>query len=474
MPVSDRNSSIHLAGAEQAFERKLGLPEALGLSLSIVGPSMAMAFNVSLAVRAAGRAAPLAFAIGTIGLGMVALSFVKFSRRVAHAGSACAYIGHVFGWRLGFLAGWTLLLTYLSYAAGVTVLIGNFLQAAAQNYGLRASGLWFVSSVLGLLLAALCAYRDMRLASRLMLVLEAFSVAAIIFLALVIVGKLAGTEGLSVAPFIPTTETRWSGVGYALVFCVLSFAGFEAAATLGEEIQNPHRNIPIAIMGTCALAGVFYVFVTYAQVVGFGMDATNDLAAASAPLNDLANKYVSLNFATVIDLAAAISAFSCVLGSLSAAARLLFALGRSGLASRIGDVHPVHGTPSTAVILTGLLCLVGAALWAPFAGPANYCADLLTIGSLALVLVYIGVNAANLVDSFRARRVSWSICGVVGAVVLLWSFYNSVYPRPDFPNNLWPYCVVLWVLAGALLPIIRPVRGEKIANSWKPRLLPNS
>lgn len=89
---------------------------------------MAMAFNVSLAVRFAGRAAPLAFAIATIALGMVALAFVRFSRRVAHAGSAYAYIGQSFGWRWGFLAGWTLLLTYVTYAAGVTALIGNFLQ----------------------------------------------------------------------------------------------------------------------------------------------------------------------------------------------------------------------------------------------------------------------------------------------------------------------------------------------------------
>jgi amino acid transporter len=422
---------------------------------------MAMAFNVSLAVRAAGRAAPLAFAIATIALGMVALAFVKFSRRVAHAGSAYAYIGHAFGWRWGFLAGWTLLLTYLSYAAGVTALIGNFLQAAVQNYGLRPSGLWFISSATGLLLAAFCAYRDVRLAGRLMLVLEVLSVAAIIFLSLTILGKLAGTGRLSVAPFIPATR-HWSGIGYALVFCVLSFAGFEAAATLGEETHNPHRNIPIAILGTCGLTGVFYVFVTYAQVLGFGIDSAKDLAGASAPLNDLARKYVSRNFAAAVDLATAISAFSCVLGSLSAAARLLFALGRAGLASRIADVHSVHGTPAVAVIVTGLLCFGGFALWAPLVGPTNYSGDLLTIGTLALVLVYTGVSAADLSESFGARRLSWSVCGLIGAGVLLWSSYNSVYPAPAFPNNLWPYCVIAWVIAGAGLAMIRPMSGKKI------------
>ena len=135
------------------------------MSLFIIGASVAMAFNVSLAVRFAGRAAPLAFGIATIALGIVALAFVRFSRGVAHAGSADAYIGRAFGWQWGFVAGWTLLLTHITYAAAATALIGTFLQAAVQPYGFRASGLWFTSGIGGLLLAGLCAYRDVKLAS---------------------------------------------------------------------------------------------------------------------------------------------------------------------------------------------------------------------------------------------------------------------------------------------------------------------
>jgi amino acid transporter len=154
-------------------------------------------------------------------------------------------------------------------------------------------------------------------------------------------------------------DKHWSGIGYALVFCILSFAGFEGAATLGQQTHNPHRSIPIASLGTCVLAGAFYVFATFAQVMGFGVDSTDKLADPSAPLNDLATRYVSTNFASTIDLAAAISAFSCVLGSLSAAARLLFAMDRAGLGPKIADVHSVHGTPAAAVILTSLLCIGG-------------------------------------------------------------------------------------------------------------------
>ena len=440
---------------EFALERKLGLAEAVGLSLSMVGPTMAMAFNVSLVVRAAGRAAPLAFVIGTVALGVVALSFVSFSKRVAHAGSAYVYIGQTFGWRWGFAAGWTLSLTYLSYAAGVSALIGNFLQAAAQNSGIQFKGAWLMFSLAGLLLAVFFAYRDVKLAGRLMLLLEGVSVLAILFLCATVVIRVGAVQGLSVAPFLPAADLKaWSGIGYALVFCALSFAGFEGAATLGEETRDPQRNIPIAILGTCVLAGLFYVFVTYPQVIGFGVDATSGLASSSAPLNELAVRYVSRRFAPAIDVAAALSAFSCTLGSLTAAARLLFALGRDGLG--LSDVHAIHRTPGSAVILSSLLCLAALLLWAPFAGPADYCGYLVTIGSLALILVYIGVNTAELTISFRARRTTWSMCGLAGTGMLFWPLYNSLYPVPAAPNNRWPYLVAVWVIAGAAIPVILP------------------
>jgi hypothetical protein len=69
---------------------------------------------------------------------------------------------------------------------------------------------------------------------------------------------------------------------------------------------------------------------------------------------------------------------------------------------------------------------------------------------LALILVYVGVNAADLAGSFGARRVAWSICGLAAAGVPLWSFYNTLYPPQAFPNNLWFYLVAMWIIAGSL------------------------
>jgi hypothetical protein len=149
-----------------------------------------------------------------------------------------------------------------------------------------------------------------------MLALEMVSVLAIMLPCLIVLANVTRMNGLCGAPFSPAPQNNgWSGIGYGIVFNVLSFDGFEGAATLGEELRNPRRNIPMAILGTCALAGAFYAVVAYTQIVGFGLGATKDLAAANAPLNDLGIRYVSNNFARAIDLSASVSTFALCAGA---------------------------------------------------------------------------------------------------------------------------------------------------------------
>ena len=93
---------------------------------------------------------------------------------------------------------------------------------------------------------------------------------------------------------------------------------------------------------------------------------------------------------------------------------------------------------------------------APFCGGTNYYSYASTIGALALMLIYIGVGCAETVEAWRERRLAWSVACIMGPVILLWALYRSVYPAPDFPNTLWPYVVVAWILAGAVVLRSRP------------------
>ena len=110
-----------------------------------------------------------------------------------------------------------------------------------------------------------------------LLVIEGTTVALILIVSVVILIRLAtGTapngNTLDFSVFSVPGGTGTSALFLGVVFGFLSFAGFEAAATLGEEAQEPRRNIPRAILGVAIFGGLYYVFVTAIEVMGFGTD----------------------------------------------------------------------------------------------------------------------------------------------------------------------------------------------------------
>jgi len=441
------------------LKRRLSLAEAVGLSLSIVAPTLTAAFNISLVVGKAGSAAPVTFAIGTVLVALVAIAFVSFARRGSHAGSAYAYIAEVFGRRVGFLAGWSLLLTYLCFASAMSALVGDFLASALIDFGVKTGSLWVGIALVSLALSTLLAYRDVQLAGRLMLILELTSLLAIVVLCVVILGH---TPSLPTEAMRPSLQAGgWSGVAYALVFVVLSFAGFEGAATLGEETTHPRRDVPLAMLSALIGAGVFFTFASYCEVRGYGLAAMSELAKATAPLNDLANRYTNRTFAAALDVAAAFSAFSGALGSLTASGRLLFALGRAGLARPLARTHPTHGAPGAAVMISGALAGIGFLIWAPSSGASSFYANVSTVAVLAVILVYLGVIAAQCRLDLSARRWLWPAFTLVGAAILIWSLVNTLLPVPPWPDNLWPYIVLAWVLLGLGLLLARPALARE-------------
>jgi amino acid transporter len=454
----------HLTSRKQQpmanLRRSLGAIEAFGFSLSMTAPTMAMAFNTTLMAQSAGRAVPLTYLIGGITVTFVALSFVTFSRRFPNAGSVYAYVGSVLGARCGFIAGWALLLAYVAGTAATTALVGNFGAAGLGHAGMEGHHLWLLVSALGGLLAAWLSWRDMRLATHLMLALEAVSILVILILAVVVVKQAP----LSLLPFKPEPNHGWAGVGYGLVFAVLSFAGFEGATTLGEETRDPGSSIPKAVVGTVSAAVVFYVFVSYAQVIGFGVDNAQMLGHASAPLDELSTRFISGTFAVFLDFAAATSALACAIGSLAAAARMLYALSRAGLLPGLDEVDARHGTPARAVWIMAAINLVCLFLWGARSDSVSYSGDVATIATLALILVYIGVAGAQAADAFSGRRPAWWINGCLGMILLAWPLWNSVYPLPAWPGNVWPYIVGAWLVLGILIacfcPSVTPFEGR--------------
>jgi amino acid transporter len=438
------------------LERRLGLAEALGISVAIISPSIGMAFNVVLLAQVAGVATPLAFALGTLVMIVVALSFVAFSRRQSHAGAAYAFVAHAFGAPMGAMAGWAMLLSYACYCIGLAILAGTFTTAALACAGLHLERWSLPVSEAAILAGAILAWRDVRLAGRLMLAMEAISVTAILILAATILARLPLADW-SWAPFSGrSAPTGWSGIGFALVFAVLSFAGFEGAATLGEEAMQPQRTIPRAMLGSVIGSGVMYVIVSYAVILGFGITKTADLAHASAPLDTLARRMIGTGFAGGLDISCAISAFSGVIGSLSGGVRVLYAMSRGGLWPALAKIDRVHHTPARAVIV----CALAAALTLlviPFGvGADDLYGDTAEVGTLGIIAVYACVTIAETVEAAYARRAAWVALGAAGSAMLAWAMVASLLPTPGSSSTIWALSVIGWLALGGVLLLVRP------------------
>jgi amino acid transporter len=447
----------------------LSMVEVLALSVAIVAPTMAMAFNTAPTAGVAGTSVPLSFLIGTIAMILVGVSFVEFTRRFPHSGSVYAYTTKGFGQRTGFVSGWSLAATYFCYTAGTAALFGNFANAFLSHLGIHIPE-WLLV-VIGIALVWVFSYRDIRLSTRAALLLEGISIIVVLILCFVIVGK-GGDSGNSLTPFSLGT-VGISGVGAGMIFAVLSFAGFEGASTLGEEAKNPKRAVPLAIFGTVMAAGIFYVFVSYSEVIGFGTDHISKLSGSTAPLDDLASSYVSGSMATFVDFAALISAFACSLGSANAGSRMLYALGRDNtLPKFLSRVHPTHGTPINAVNTISILSLVFYLVIGIFTGASNFYAYFGTIGTLTLLVAYILVTLAA-VRYFQKNKdekysvIRHAIIPILGFLALLYPIYGNLYPVPAYPFNLFPYIAAAWIIIGIVLIRVKMKGSTEITSHFE-------
>lgn len=444
---------------------QLGVIEAMALSVGIMAPTAAMALNGSLAASITGTAVALAFLGAVITIMLTSFSFIEFSRQFAHAGSVYVFNGISFGARLGFLSAWALLLTYTAFTVASTAEVGLFFQTFLGLLNVNVH--WLIPALAAAALIWFLAHREVKLSTRTTLVVEGVSVLLILVLAVVILGR-GGAHGLSATPFqIP--KAGFSAVALASVFGFLSFAGFEGAATLGEETGNPKRSIPRAILAAVLFTGTFYLVISYTQAVGFGLDdkGVSAFAGSTSPLVDLAKTYLGTAMAVVISLGATVSAFASALGTGLAAARLLFALGRDGFGpAALGKVHPVHASPYMAVATVMSVAIVMDIILVEQTGAAVF-AYAGTVGVLALLLVYLTtqVGAIKLFRSVGRWRGVQPVIPLIAIVLLAYALWSNVYPIPAAPYNYFPYGVLAWIIAGVVIVLVSPAMVTRIGKA---------
>ena len=459
--------------------KNLNIWEAIGISVALMAPSMAANINPQGTAGTVGRAVPVAFALATIGVLLVAYGFVRLSQNFHHAGSVYGFVGATSGPRAGVVAGWGLIGTYIFYGCVTSMAAGIFGSTFLDEIGLwhhQPSWSGFLIGAIALAIAYFLAMAPARNGTRILLTVEAVTVVLILITSFIILSKLIGKSGpghlgVDMSVFSVPKGTGASTVFLGVVFGFLSFAGFEAAATLGEEAKNPRKDIPRAILGTAIFGGVYFVFVTAIEVMGFGTSAGGVKAfiASGSLMGDLGTHYVGSWIGTIITLGAAVSAFGCCLACIVGSSRMAFAIGRDGGSSRLAVISAKNGTPSSATrLITAVIALIILG-WAVIGKvhPFDIFVGSGVIGTLILVAVYIvaTVGAVKfLFFSGKKRTASWEIIiPIVGLVVLGYTLYRNVIPFPTSgAARIYPIVSAIWLIVGIAAVFARPDLTKKI------------
>lgn len=432
----------------------VGLGGAVVMSAALMGPAVSVYFNPQLVAGFAGAAMPLVMAVSLLASLIVANGVAAMARELPSAGAFYTYVSRGLGPRLGFVTGILMFLAYALLVPAELALIGIFSHDILAGYGISVP--WPVVSLLFAGLMVVLSWRGIAGSLKTALTLFAIEVGVILLLSLVVLAT-GGADGLTVAPLLPSSSPNGlSGIALGMVFGVLSFVGFESAATLGEEVREPRRNVPRGIFGAVILVGAIYLFTTYAEMVGFGVDGVDALTADTAPFATLAAEYAPW-LTLLIGLAGVSSIFAVIMNSHNGIARIIFAMGREQMLPRaLARVHPTHGTPTTAIICNTVFAVVVTLVVGAWVGAFNAYAYLGSLLTLAIIPVYILTNAACIrffATTARDRRKTFQhvVLPVIGMLIMLIPIYGLIWPVPAAPYNVFPYLVVLAIVGSGVV-----------------------
>jgi amino acid transporter len=479
-------------GYERLGAKRLKLVDCISQSVGFMGPVFSAAFlipliaGLSAAGKGAGVATPLAVLIAALGTFALGWIVAQYAKRVHAAGSLYDYVSNGLGAKVGAFAGWIYYGGTTVLASAIACLVGWYMHDVIFTADPAVPGVLSSSSPLPMwawslvfvILVFVIQYLGVQISTRAQLTLAlASAVVVLAFFIKVIVD--APTTNLE--PFKPSAAADgWTGIMFGVLYGVLIFVGFETAANLGEETAEPKRAIPRAVLYTVVIATIFYLIASYAQIVGFNLDASviTDPAVAAAPLFALGSPpavggYGSDGILKLLEVVVFLDILAVGLGAAVASARGVFAMARDRRIPGVLAGVSGRGTPVAAIVFVEAVSLIMVAI-AQFSetvfadasvGPHFFdmFAWLSTFGGFALMLVYFLLS----IGAFRGLRRGTNYVGIViaatvGAVIAAAAVFGGIYKQQAPFNQVWRWLVV-WAILGLIVVLVmkgRPPASE--------------
>jgi amino acid transporter len=373
----------------------LGLLGAATLGVVVLSPAMTLYANFGAAYASAGAAAPLAFVWALFATLPTAASYALLSRERPEAGSAASWTA-AFAPRAARWVGWMVFLYYVTnfVLQPVTLgLFGNDLLAAA---GIHAGlGTYCLGALLCCALPALIAYRGIQPSSEGALALLLFEAAVVCALCVAVARAAPSLDarGFSLA----ASPSGAPGLFQALIFAMLSYCGFDVISTVAEETRMSRTLIPQATFLALGAFGALIIAGVWALT--FAADPARLKAmvdeSSGMPITAVARGVWGRGSLFVM-LTGVSAALGIAIATAVGASRILFAMGRSGLAPAAfaGLRNQVPWNAMHLVFGAGLL---GAVVAGALAGPYRAYLWWGTTSTFFAMITFVFVNLANLV-----------------------------------------------------------------------------
>ncbi|SCX32363.1 APC family permease [Mycolicibacterium fluoranthenivorans] len=379
---------------------RLNLPSIVVFGLAYMAPGVVVSTFGVIAVAAKG-AAPTAYLVATVAMALTALSYGKLARSFPQSGSVYTYARKLLDSRVGFLAGWAILLDYFFLPMVAWLIMALYLNVQFPVLPVWA---WLVVTI-----AVTTAINALGivLADRVNKVLLTLTVLGLVVLVAVCVHHLGGSSAGAGAHALWNPLTSVGAVTAGAALAAYSFLGFDAVSTLSEEVHDARRNVPRGILLTVVIGGaIFFVIALVMQWVHPGATFDDESTAGYA----IAISAGGQHFADVLNVMGLLGGLASCVAIQASTSRLMYVMGRDGVLPRrtFGYLSPRFRTPLFNIVLIAVVGLFATKLSLATA------TSFINFGAfLAFAIVNVCVVAMWL-----RRRHSGEPMGVLGHVVI--------------------------------------------------------
>ncbi len=349
------------AGAQNVLKRRLGLGSA---AAAVAAEAIGVGIFLTPAGMARQLGSPFWLLVVWLVMGLMAVAgaicFGSLAARYPEAGGAYVYLREAFGPRMAFLYGWMQLLVI---DPGVTASLAVGMAAYASSIVRISAGEQKLLGIAAILALAAVNMRATRLGAGFLQGLTWLKIGA---LALVVVWAL--TLGLGrwshFTPFVaqrPGSSPLFIALAAGSMAAFYSFGGWWEGTKIAEEVRDPERNMPRALMIGVIVVTLVYVLVTgvFVYLVPISQITSDETFMAQA-----GTRLFGAAGATIMASLVVLCVLACIAALLMLSPRVYYAMARDGLFFKaIAKTHPVYGTPARAIgiqaVLASFLVLLG-------------------------------------------------------------------------------------------------------------------